>query len=144
MEVTPEGTFAIDQNGNRVLVLGPQTPQIISLEDLMNTLEAVRQKENADRLNLENFFNPSQSTLRESLTGWAAAGFPAIYCLFGISIDPPKQCSDGVTRQLFEYVEYLLGRTVGSCMQRIEAMTSGIQFSHSITLYGLNIHVSKY
>jgi hypothetical protein len=74
---------------------------------------------------------------------WAAAGFPSIYVIQQFTVSPPAVCSDGVTRNVYDYVEYLLGQEMGLTIAAVQAMCIGVQISYSFQGNTLRIHVSR-
>lgn len=143
LEVTPEGTFSIDENGNRFLLDGPPGPKIITFEELLASREAVIQKENTDRSNLITFLALPEGNLRAGLLRWCSIGFPDCFELFSITIQPPIQCSDGIFRETFPYIEYLLGNPLSNSIEALMKRVSGFHFSYSTPGNQLKIHVSK-
>ena len=136
-------TFAVDENGNRILVYGAPSSQVITFEELVSSKEAILQKETNDRFNLINFLTPSQGNLRAALLRWAAVAFPDCYELFSMPIQPPDQCSDGVVRETFQYIEYLLGKPISDYISVLMTKVSGFQFSYSIPGQEFKLHVHK-
>ena len=50
--------------------------------------------------------------MKTTLIQWAKAGFPNAYTIYTVAIAPPETCSDGVKRNLTEYVSFLTGKTM--------------------------------
>jgi hypothetical protein len=74
---------------------------------------------------------------------WAAAGFPDIWILKSFTLEVPPTCSDGVSRNIYEYFEYCLGTNMGDLIATIQTKLSGIQLSYSFQGSTLRLHVSK-
>jgi len=124
---------------------GPvEPPHIATLEELMASHEATVNKEAADRATVSILLNESRETLRAPLFQWAAAGFPAIWVVQTFTLDVPPTCSDGISRNIYEYFEYCLGTDMGSLMSNIQSKLTGIQISYSFQGNTLRLHVSKF
>jgi hypothetical protein len=120
-----------------------EPPHIATLDELMASHAAVVAKENADKQTLSVLKTNLRDTFRPSLFQWAAIEFPDIYIVKTFTIVPPPVCSDGVTRDVFGYLNYCLGMSLGDLISQIQSKVEGIQFSHSILGNTLRLHVSK-
>ena len=124
---------------------GPvEPPHIATIDELMASLEAVVSKENQDKYALSILSNQSRETLRAPLFQWAAAGFPLAYIVYSLTIVPPPICSDGVTRDTYNYINYCLGISLSELFETLQSKVVGMTFSYSI-LDGntLCVHVTK-
>ena len=122
----------------------PQPPPILSLDDLLNTVDYEVQKESADRLIVNAFMNPSYDALKTMLKPWAKAGFPTSFLISSIELNVPPVCADGVSRSLSFYFEYLLGVSIATALQNIATNTSGMSFTYSHDgSKKLNLHITK-
>lgn len=129
-----------------VLPLGTgAAPQqfVVDIAELLVSHGAVKTQEAADRLILSPLLNETRDTLRPQMFAWAAAGFPSIYVIQQFTVSPPAVCSDGVTRNVYDYVEYLLGQEMGLTIAAVQAMCIGVQISYSFSGNTLRIHVSR-
>ena len=123
---------------------GPTGPQsIATLEELMASHEAVIIQEQTDIANLQALKNPSREGFRSKLFQWASLGFPDLYIVQSININPPNICSDGVTRNLGKYIEYCLGSDMGSIIQGIAALMTGINPTWSTDGNCVRVHVTR-
>ena len=116
---------------------------IISLDDLLLGHDLIVQKEATDKLIVDGIATPNTSEMTSNLYQWAKGGFPPIFPLFSVGVDTPHKCADGVSRSFYDYVEYLLGGTIGDKMQVLQARLPGMQLSYSINPSNLVFHVSK-
>ena len=131
----PTPTPIVDISNNSFLIT-PETlltppPQVISLDDLMNEQTVVLAKESTDRNAVAAFINPSAASLKPALYRWAAAGFPGAYIVDTLALTPPPVCSDGMSRSLAIYMEFLMGKSISAWLSSLEAMTSGMLFTFS-------------
>jgi hypothetical protein len=123
---------------------GPvEPPHIATLEELMASHEATVNKEAADRATLWVLLNESRETLRTPLFQWAAAGFPVLWVAQTFTLEVPQVCSDGVSRNVYEYFEYCLGKTIGDAIALIQTKLTGIELSFSFEGNTLRLHVNK-
>jgi hypothetical protein len=117
--------------------------QIATLDELMASHEATVNKETEDRATLTPLLNESRDTLRAPLFQWAAAGFPNAWVALSFTLEVPPTCSDGVSRNIYEYFEFCLGMTLGYLIAALQPKLSGIQISYSFQGNTLRLHVSK-
>jgi hypothetical protein len=116
---------------------------IATLDELMSTRAAVVNKEAEDRATLAPLLNESRETLRAPLFQWASEGFPDIWIVQSFTLEVPPTCSDGISRNIYEYFEYCLGTTLGDLIAALQPKLTGIQISYSFQGNTLRLHVSK-
>jgi hypothetical protein len=97
----------------------------------------------ADKAKLSTLLNPSTAALTPALLQWTSLGFPSIYVLQSIFLTPPTVCSDGVTRNIYDYASYLLEADLSSQVQTFATNFSGMEMSYTTAGNTVNIHVSK-
>ena len=124
---------------------GPvEPPNIATLEELMQSHAVVVAKEDVDRQSLTRLITPTRDQYRSQLFQWAGLGFPAIFIIQTFELTPPTYCSDGVRRDLVEYLNYLIiPNTLDSVLDTIRSLMPGILVSFSFLGNTLRIHVSK-
>lgn len=120
-----------------------EPPHIATLEELMSSHAAIVNKETADRATMSVLTTSVREALRAPLFQWAAAGFPNIFIVQSFTLDVPSVCSDGVSRNVYEYFEYCLGANMGDTIVDIQSKLVGIQISYSFQGNTLRLHVSK-
>ena len=127
---TADSTNTEDQNATiGVLDISPVIlpPPIITLNDILSSVEVVTQKEQYDKAALETLATIPYDTLKSKLLTWATSGFPNVYEIYKLTITPPATCSDGVTRDLTSYIQFCSGKTiqehVASIQTRVQDMT---------------------
>lgn len=121
----------------------PQIPVIVSLDELLETRNAILALEEKDRKQLMALVNIDETQLREKLYAWASLDFIDSYVLYEIQLS--SKCSDGVCRGCIEYIIYLgttfdLASTIHSIQQRLPGMT--LSYSYT-TDHKFRVHVSK-
>lgn len=116
---------------------------IATLDELMASHGAIVNKEADDRATVSVLLNESRETLRAPLFQWAAAGFPNAWVAQSFTLEAPPTCSDGVSRNIYEYFEFCLGTNMGDLIASIQTKLSGIQISYSFQGNTLRLHVSK-
>jgi hypothetical protein len=124
---------------------GPtEAPQIVTLEELMQSYAVVVAKQDADKQSLTGLVNPQREQYRPQLFQWAGLGFPSAFVVQSFEITPPNVCSDGVTRDTMAYLQFLLSPTTfDEVLEKIRALTPGIGVSFSFSGNSLRIHVSR-
>jgi len=116
----------------------------LSINDLLNSYEAIVARETADRVSVTSFTLPSVDGLKPELYKWAAAGFPSSYSISTLSLSPPSICSDGVNRTLLQYFEWLLGKQIADWLHSLDEITDGMifMFSHDGSSK-ITLHVTR-
>ena len=124
---------------------GPvEPPTIATLDELLLSYESTLVQETSDKLALSILKNPSRDAFRPQLFQWAGLGFPAIFVVQVFDVSPPTYCSDGISRNSVEYVNYLIiPNTLDSVLETIRSLMPGISVSFSFLGNTLRIHVSK-
>ena len=124
---------------------GPvEPPNIATLDELMQSHAVVVAKEAVDRQSLAVLVSPTREQYRSQLFQWAGLGFPAIFVVQVFDVSPPTYCSDGISRNSVEYVNYLIiPNTLDSVLETIRSLMPGISVSFSFLGNTLRIHVSK-
>jgi hypothetical protein len=124
---------------------GPtEPPNIITLDELMQSYDVTLAKEALDRQMLNSLIHPTREDYRPQLFQWASSGFTPMYIVQFFDITPPNICSDGVSRDIMAYLQFLLTPyTLDSILDSIRALMPGIGLSFSFLGNTLRIHVSK-
>jgi hypothetical protein len=121
-----------------------EDPQIVTLEELMQSHAVVLAKQEADKQALTGLTNPLREQYRPQLFQWAGIGFPSTFIVQSFEINPPNVCSDGVTRDTMAYLQFLLSPTTfDEVLDKIRTLMPGILVSFSFAGSTLRIHVSK-
>lgn len=120
----------------------PPPPQIL-LADILNAAEVVAQKETQDKNALESIGTLPFDAMKTTLIQWAKAGFPNAYPIYVVSIAPPETCSDGVKRNLTEYVSFLTGKTMSELIAPLQARCPEFVISFATTGPEILIVVSR-
>jgi len=108
----------------------PTVPDPITIDELLNSLEVIKRKEEADKAMLETIGEMSHEELRTKLLAWAQVGFPNTYELSRIVITPPNMCSDGVNRGLLEYIQFCSGKQIHEHVAVLAQKTSGMTIAY--------------
>ena len=132
-----------EQPVNVIDLTPPPPPPPITINDLLNSVEVIQQKELEDKLTLESIGNISHDTLKSKLLSWATSGFPNVYEVHRITIVPPDQCSDGVTRNLSDYITFCSGKTINEHVDLLAAKVTGMAISFANMGTYIAIVVSK-
>ena len=118
-----------------------EAPQYATLDELMASHAVIAAKEAVDRNALVSFFNPDREQFRIQLFQWASAGFPDLYIIKEISLTPPNTCSDGVSRDFYSYVRYLIEITNSEV--KLQSLVPGISISYSYQSSSIRMHIMK-
>ena len=119
------------------------SPYIITLDDLISTVNTITEKEAQDKQALSILVTPDSNTITNNLYQWAKLGFPAVYPILNISINVPAKCSDGQTRGLYDYMTYVLGHPISDDVPLLQAKLPGMKLSYSLDYTSITFHVEK-
>ena len=123
---------------------GPTGPTyLMTLDQLVQYHDTTVESENADKVSMKFIINPSTSGIRQNLIQWASAGFPVDYQVLSVALIHPSPCSDGSSRDLPSYIQYLTGSDIMTLTTNFATKFLGISFSYSIAGNVVNLHASK-
>lgn len=125
----------------------PEGPNsIVSIQDLVASADVVRAKESLHKRMISTLASVfKDDTTKENLVMWALAGFRPGFVVKELNFEPPVVCSDGVKRDIVEYVNYVSAPfKVSEHFAALEECLPGIQVTYSF-LDGKTIllHVTK-
>jgi len=124
-QVVDFGTLYISEMEN----VPPPPPAPISIADLLSSVEVITQKEAEDKATLEAIGAMTTSALKSKLTEWAIAKFPNNFEIHRLTLIPPEKCSDGVTRDLTDYIQFCSGKSFQQHIDPLRAKVSGMSFT---------------
>lgn len=105
-------SVVVDVSDTYVFVPPPPQPSVLRLDDIVSHADVVLQKEATDAAALAAIGNPDLNALRTRLVAWAVGGFAGSVPVYEISLTPPAVCSDGVSRDLADYITFVSGKTI--------------------------------
>jgi hypothetical protein len=91
---------------------GTAEPPRILLSDLMSQASVLQQQESTDTASLTALATPDVSDIRNKMTAWLASGMQGACNLVRVPITPPNVCSDGVSRNIYDYIVFLSGKSI--------------------------------
>lgn len=141
--VTTEPTTAPIGMSDFMNLTPPPPPAPITIDDLLSSVEVLTQKENEDKATLEGIGNMSHDTLKNKLLSWATAGFPNVYEITRVTINPPALCSDGVNRSLADYIVFCSGKTINEHVDVLANKVTGMNITFANMGTYISIVVSK-
>lgn len=117
---------------------------LFSVNTLLSEHEQLLQQEQRDRALVDTIENPNVSELGAKLKQWAMEGFTYLYPVLFFSFSVPTVCSDGVTRTLAEYIQFLSGKElnthIANLQSKLEGMTLHCEYTSSTSFH---LRVSK-
>jgi hypothetical protein len=119
------------------------TPPRVTMADILASQEVLLQTETMDRAILASIGQMSTDALRSVLISWATAGFPNAYPIQDITIAPPPRCSDGVTRNLADYITFCSGKSIQEHVAVLQDMLPDIAVAFCYTGASIQIVVSR-
>jgi hypothetical protein len=118
-------------------------PDVLTMDDIMNDHGVILAKEQADRSLIESIGTTSVLSLKPKFVEWYSKGCPPCYPIFSITVVPPAQCSDGVSRSMQEYVEFCTGQPIPYHVSLFQAKLPDIQVSFANFNGSIAVVVSK-
>ncbi len=106
-----------------------QIPNVLSIDDLLADQSALLAKENGDRVTVESIGTQSVFGLKPKLVEWALKGFPSAYPFLELNVSPPSLCSDGVARNLYDYIQFLTSKTIEDHVTILQGNLQGMVVS---------------
>jgi hypothetical protein len=99
----------------------PEPPRIL-LSDLLSDVSVLQQQESADRVAFSVLNAPNLSEIRTKMTAWVAGGMQGPCDLVRITMTPPNVCSDGVSRNFFDYIVFVSGKSLAEHIQTFQSI----------------------
>ena len=138
---TEEETPIIIEEPQPVIIV--ETQPIIRLDELLSMPNVLLEKERTDKVTLQSISNPNAANLRLRMTDWALNGFPSLFELFSISIIPSPYCSDGVHRDLYNYIVFVSSKPLNDHIDLLRAKLPDFKIDYEYTGPSIRILVSK-
>ena len=107
----------------------PPPPDVLTMSDLLSDQSVVVAKEQADKTLLETIGIQNVGNLRPKLVEWVLKGRPDGFPILSLDIRPPSVCSDGVSRDLTDYIPFCSGKTIQEHVELLQAKLPDIQVS---------------
>lgn len=114
----------------------PDVPNpILTIDQLIANADVIRSNESVHRRILSTlsvFFN--EESTKENMLAWALSGFRPGFVVKELNFDPPVVCSDGVKREIAEYLNFVsTPYTIADHFSALEACLPGIQVTYSFS-----------
>lgn len=118
-------------------------PDILTFNDILSDHTMLVKKEEDDRLLLESIGTTHVQTLKPAFIDWMMKGCPPAYPILTLNITPPAKCSDGVVRNLTEYIKFCSGKSIVQHVELLQAKLPDIRVSFANFGGGVTIVVFK-
>jgi hypothetical protein len=115
----------------------------ITLSQLQESATGIAMQESVDRALLSPFINPNLTSTSPILLQWTSMGFPNVFPILSFTLTPPPICADGISRNFYEYISYLLGVDISVQTQNYGSIFEGIICGYTIAGNTLSICISK-
>lgn len=142
--------YGIDISGVIQLstVRGIENSFIIKIDDIHSSLQTMIQKELNNKTILKSI---DYELLKNNLYLWASTGYTDSYKAYKmVLIDPTIKngryvCSDGIDRDIWEYIQFILGSSIQDLINSYQSKLKGIALSYSVETnpISLILHVSR-
>ena len=117
----------------------PPPPPILTMNDIVNAREVILAKEASDSNAFCAIPNQSVDFMRNRMIEWAKGGFADAFTLFTIPVSVPEICSDGVTRSLTDYIEFVSGKPIQEHVAGLQTRLP--DFNISFANFGGNVGI---
>jgi hypothetical protein len=104
-------------------------PDILTLAELLADHDMIIAKESDDRLRLDSIGGQPVQGFKPKLLEWVLKGKPDGFPILSLDIKPPEKCSDGVTRDLPDYIQFCSGKTIQEHVGLLQAKLPDILVS---------------
>jgi hypothetical protein len=116
----------------------------ITFDGIIASREFVLTKEARDKDLVEGVPFISTESLYPRLVEWASNNCPANFAIWSFAVTPPTYCSDGVSRNLVEYLNYLCSTgnhldLITKLQTRFKDTTLSLSYENNT----ININISK-
>lgn len=128
MDTTPSTSNVMDPT-HPDYVVPPPPPDVLTLSDILNDQSILLAKEQADKTLLDTIGAQTVSNLRPKLVEWVLKGQPTTFPLLSLDIRTPSCCSDGVSRNLSDYIQFCSGKTIEEHVALLQAKLPDITVS---------------
>ena len=129
----------MDISGSEV----PLPPPKITVADILASQEVLVQTEATHKALVDGISQMDITSLRNKLIVWGTLGFPNVYVIHDVALSPPPRCSDGVSRDLANYITFCSGKTLQEHIALLQELVADIDVSFSYTGTSIQIVVSK-
>lgn len=108
---------------------------LVTMDDLLEITNTYKTIENTNKLTLQNL---DYDMLKKNLFTWATNGFPDSFPVHQLPITVPPEatqlinCSDGVMRNIWDYIVFFLGSTLQELMDSYHTNVDGITLTYSV------------
>ena len=117
----------------------------MTLDELKQYHDTTLESETTDRASMDVIVKPATSGIQQNLIQWASVGFPKDYPVLSVSLIRPSPCSDGVSRDILAYIQYLTGSNIVQLTSNFQSNFLGIRFSYILSANNVvNLHASKF
>jgi hypothetical protein len=110
-----------------ITITEPPVPEIITLDDILADVDIIRKKESEDKALIESIGNLSTNYIREKVKLWALSNLPDLFRFYQITIILPTVCSDGITRNIQDYTQFLTSMTLNDHVDKLRAKIHGFR-----------------
>jgi len=110
---------------------GPTGPTyLLTLEELQTSQAGLIDQETTDLNTLGALIYPNMGVMNPTFQTWASIGYPPLYTLLSMALLHPSPCSDGVTRDMYDYCSWLMGVDLGAEVTKFDSNFLNIETSY--------------
>ena len=120
-ETGPTGPTEPTEISLQSLTGGTAAAPIVSLSEILSAVSVLQEQERDDQAKC-SVLTPSLSDIRTKLTTWVAGGTYGTCELVRVFLTPPNVCSDGVSRNIFEYIQFVSGKSLSDHVQAFQSI----------------------
>jgi len=110
---------------------GPTGPTyLLTLAELQASQAGLIEQETTDLNTLGALIYPNMGVMNPTFQTWASIGYPPLYTLLSMALLHPSPCSDGVTRDMYDYCSWLMGVSLSTQVETFDANFLNIETSY--------------
>ena len=103
---------------------------LLTLDELQASQAGLIDQENTDLGTLGALMYPNMGVMNPTFQTWASLGYPPLYTLLSMALLHTSPCSDGVTRDMYDYCSWLMDVDLGVEVTKFDANFLNIDTSY--------------
>ena len=115
---------------------------LLTLAELQKSQAGLVKQESTDRATLGPLITPNMRIMNSTFQTWASVGYPPLYRLLSMTLLHPSPCSDGITRNMYDYCSWLMGVPLSTQVETFDANFLNIETSYGFSGNTLLIYIT--
>lgn len=115
---------------------------LLTLAKLQKSQAGLVEQESTDLATLGPLIIPNMGIMNPTFQTWASVGYPPLYTLLSMTLLHPSPCSDGITRNMYDYCSWLMGVPLSTQVETFDANFLNIETSYGFSGNTLLIYIT--